>query len=738
MKEYENEKLSCEIRAKALLSEMSLDEKIRQICSDMIRETDGKDLRDFNKGHSRSCAHFMHWDFDKKQLFPKKTRECVQAINEDIDRSMRESEHKIPVLVHDEALHGAQWGMATCFPQPIALASSFDDELIEKVADTIGKESRVAGVRQVLSPVVNVCRDSRWGRTMETFGEDVLLNCNFGVAMCKGFEKNGVIATPKHFVDNYGSGGRDSNESNTSERVLREVYYKPFERCVKEGGAKSIMTAYNSVDGVPCACNGKLLNDLLRGEWGFDGFVVSDYGGVGGISYRHKLTSEEYIAQAYAMNNGHDVTLPRLSPESVKRAMDEGYLTEETLNESVLRVLTQKFRLGLMDEPFSSPDEAERLVRNEQAKALAYEVAKECLVLLKNDNVLPVSAQKTKKIVVFGQSANVVPIGENYSGPFGGWKADDALTPLQALTEYCGDRVEIVFGNEENAENLCKTCDLAIYFTSTVEGEGMDRCDIRLPNVTRKTQQDEGAIIVDKRTVEIEENQEEIILKIAKNSPKSVVILLNGAPVDMSAWVDEVGAVVEAWYPGEQGARAIVETLFGEFSPSGKLPITFARSVGQLPLYYAHTPSGRGYGYNENDGSPLYPFGYGLSYTRFVVSESKIKTDGKDLRVEGEIENIGQMDGAEVLQVYISGRNCDVVRPVKQLAGYKRVKVNRGEKIRFDILLDKESFHFYNSAMAYGRHDCDYTVLLATSSQNTLKEFEIRLRSGKVEIVNEG
>jgi beta-glucosidase len=364
-------------------------------------------------------------------------------------------------------------------------------------------------------------------------------------------------------------------------------------------------------------------------------------------------------------------------------------------------------------------------------------MAKECLVLLKNENVLPVSMQKTKRIVVFGQSANVVPVGDNYSGPFGGWSAGDALTPMQAIEKYCGENVEVVFGNEENVESLCKTCDLAIYFTSTVEGEGMDRCDIRLPNITRKTQQDEGAIIVDKRTIEIVENQEELILKIAKNSPKSVVVLLNGAPVDISAWVDEVGAVVEAWYPGEQGSRAIIGTLFGEFSPSGKLPITFARSVGQLPLYYAHTPSGRGYGYNENDGSPLYPFGYGLSYTRFAVRESNLITDGESLRVVGEIENVGDMDGAEVLQVYISGRNCDVVRPVKQLAGYKRVMVNRGEKAQFDILLDKESFHFYNSKMTYGRHDCDYTVLLATSSQNTLNEYEIRLRSGKVQIANE-
>ena len=729
---YKNKSLSIEDRAKALLAEMSLEEKILQVCSDMIWETTGEDARDFRKGHLRSSAHFIHWDFENKRLKPQTTQEAAKRICEDVERSIQANPHGIPAIIHDEALHGAQWGMATCFPQPIALAASFDDELIHQVADVIGKECRAVGVRQVLSPVVNVSRDCRWGRTMETFGEDVLLNCNFGVAMCKGFEKNGVIATPKHFVDNYGAGGRDSNESYSSERLLREVYYKPFERCIKEGGATSIMTSYNSIDGIPCACNGHLLNDILRGEWGFDGFVVSDYSGIDGVFYGHCIANEICEAQAYAMKNGHDVSLPRGKFETLKEAIEKGYLTEEELNVSVLRVLKQKFRLGLMDEPYVSIEAAEKIVRNDEAKALAYKAAKESLILLKNDGLLPMSADKIRRVAVFGQAANIVPVGGNYSGPFGGWYAEDAQTPFQALKTYYGDEVEILFGQDDEVEQLCKTCDVAIYCTSIIEGEGMDRSDVKLPNITVKKQTNDGALIVDKKSVEIKENQEDLIRLIAKNTPNTVVVLLNGSPIDMSGWLHSVGAVVEAWYPGEQGGRAIAELLFGEYSPSGKLPITIPRSVGQLPLYYAHRPSGRGYGYNENDGSPLYPFGYGLSYTSFDVLSCTLRIDGERVSLIGEMKNVGKMDGAEVLQVYISGKNGFISRPVKELKGYKRVEVAQGETVPFEISLDKESFYFYDASMRYGMHDSDYTLFLSTSVDNVVKSFEIVVRDKSI------
>ena len=733
MNTYKDKSLSARTRAELLLAEMNIDEKILQVCSDMIRECDGVDIRDFGRGVLRSGAHFMHWDYKEQKTVPKTAGAAASLINGEVRRSIEKNSHGIPSLIQDEALHGAQWGMATCFPQPIALASSFDDDLVQRVADVIGKECRAVGVRQVLSPVVNVCRDSRWGRTVETFGEDVLLNSNLGAIMCRGFEKNGVIATPKHFVDNYADGGRDSNESHTSERALREIFLKPFEKCVKDGGAKSIMTAYNSIDGMPCACNGKLLQKILRDEWGFDGFVVCDYGGVEGIAAVHNLTDEIYKAQAFAMENGHDVTLPRLSPEIIRQALNSGVLQESTLDECVLRVLIQKFRIGLMDNPFVDEYEADITVRNEEARKLAYEAAMESIILLKNDNVLPLKADAIGKIGVFGAAANKLPIGENYSGPFGGWVADDTLTPFEALCKCCDGNIEVIFGNEGEAEKIASECDAVIYFTSVIEGEGMDRCDISLPNVCVSKQENDSAIIVDKRTLEILENQENLIKMLTKHNKNVIVVLLNGAPIDMSSWIDNVSAVVEAWYPGEQGGSAIAKMLFGEYSPSAKLPITFPRSVGQLPLYYSYRPSGRGYGYNENDGSPLYPFGYGLSYTKFDIFDCDLIADGDKLHITGKIKNSGDFDGAEILQVYVSGRNCFISRPIKELKGYRRVFVKKGETVDFDIPLDKESFHFYDAKMRYERHDCDYTVSLATSSDTYICSFEIKIREGSID-----
>ncbi len=413
------------------------------------------------------------------------------------------------------------------------------------------------------------------------------------------------------------------------------------------------MTSYNLIDGIPCACHKTLLEDFLRGEWGFDGFVVSDYDGINGVCGTFNITDTECEAQAMAMKNGHDVTLPWHSYEKICQAIEEGLLSEQTLDKCVLRVLTQKFRLGLMDEPYVDVDKEEALVRNEQAKALAYKAAQASMVLLKNNGCLPFCKSKVKKVGVFGSSVNKIPVGENYSGPYGGWYASDAKTPLQALQEYLAGIAEVVFFEKEQAETAAKECDAILYFISVIEGEGLDRCDLRLPKAMQKRQVDGAGFIVDKRELAVVEDQEETIKILATNNKNTVVVLLNGAPIDMTAWVEDAAAVLEAWYPGEQGSRAIVELLFGEYSPSGKLPISFPRSVGQLPLYYSYRPSGRGYGYNENDGTPLYPFGYGLSYTTFEIQECALKTDGRNLSVVGSIKNTGDIQGAEVLQVYI-------------------------------------------------------------------------------------
>jgi len=716
-------------RANELLARMSLEEKLYQLTAQMIYSVDEnyENNRNHKHGNYRNPGHFMHYDKET----PVTPAQVAERINLDVQLTMDAHPNAIPPIEHGEALHGAQWGMATCFPQPIGMASMFDDEMAAQIGDIIGRECAVVGVRQALTPVVNIARDCRWGRTIETFGEDVLLSSNMGVAICRGLENNGVIATPKHYADNYSYGGRDSNVSDTAERTMREVYLKPFEKCFKEGGAQSVMAAYNSWEGIPCSCNERLLSDILRSEWNFDGFVVSDYGGVGGVCHAHKLVDTDWKAQALCLKAGLEVNLPADSYDDLKTAYDEGWITEEDIDRAVLRVLTAKFSIGLMDKPFADCEEAQRVVRCDKHRQVALESARRSIILLKNEELLPFKKENIKTLAVFGASADVLPVGMNYSGPYRKlWTAEDAKTPLAYLREYLDGYAEVIFGEDEDIETLAARCDAAIYLTTVVEGEGMDRSDIRLPGVTRKAQADDSAIIVGKFEAEIKTNQEESIRKMTAANANSAVILLNGAPIDMSAWEDGCKAILEAWYPGEQGAQAITEILFGDVTPSAKLPITFPRSVGQLPLFYSAKPSGRGYGYVENDGSPRFPFGYGLSYTTFALDNFGCQLSGDHLNITLTVENTGDYDGAEVVQVYLSGSNCDVVMPRIELKGYRRVAVTRGEKEAVSIELPRDAFCYYNRKMEYGMHNGDYAVCIGTSCTDIKHTFTVKVRDG--------
>lgn len=718
-------------RAQELLGKLSLEEKIYQLSCQMLFEVqdDYEQKRNHKEGNSRNPGHFMHQDRSE----PATPGEVTERINRDVRLTMEAHPNAIPPLEHGEALHGAQWGMGTCFPQPIGMASTFDDELVAKIGDAIGKEVGAVGVRQALTPVINVVRDCRWGRTVETFGEDVLVTSNMGVAICRGLQKNGVIATPKHYADNYSYGGRDSNVSDTSERTMREVYLKPFEKCFKEGGALSVMAAYNSWEGVPCSCNERLLTEILRDEWGFDGFVVSDYCGVEGVHDAHKLVDTAWKAQACCLKAGLDVNLPFSSYQKMMTAYNEGWITEEDIDRAVLRVLTAKFSIGLMDAPFADPTLADEIVRCDEHKQLALDAARRSIVLLKNQELLPFKRDEIKTLAVFGSGAKEFPVGKNYSGPYRKeWTATDAKTPLQYLREYLDSYAEVIFAADDQIEEIASKCDAALYMTTVVEGEGMDRSDIRLPGVTSKKQVDDSALIVGKFEMEVKTDQEESIRRMTAANPNSAVILLNGAPVDMSNWIEGCGAILEAWYPGEQGAQAICEILFGEVNPSAKLPITFPRSVGQLPLFYCMKPSGRGYGYVENDGSPFYPFGYGLSYTTFALDNFACESRGDHLTVSLTVENTGNYDGAEIIQIYLSGKNCDVVMPMRELKAYKRVEAAMGEKASVTIEVPAEAFCYYDRKMNYGMHNGDYTVMIATSSVDVRKTFEVKVRDGQI------
>ncbi len=719
------------LRAKELLAKMSLEEKMYQLSAQMLWDVkeDYEDKRNHKEGNYRNPSHFMHFDRPR----PATPAEVAERINRDVKLTTEAHPNPIPPIEHGEALHGAQWGMATCFPQPIAMASSFDDELVFRMADVIGKECVAVGVRQALTPVVNIVRDCRWGRTVETFGEDVLVSSNMGKAICKGLRQNGVIATPKHYADNYSYGGRDSNNSDTSERTMREVYLKPFEACIKEGGALSVMAAYNSWEGIPCSASERMLTEILRDEWGFEGFVVSDYWGVEGVHESHRLVDSYHKAEAVCLKAGLDVNLPHSCYAKLVKAYEEGLITEDDVDRAALRVLTAKFTVGLMDHPFAEPAAANALVRCDAHKELALEAARRTIILLKNDGLLPLKKDGIRKLAVFGAGANKLPVGENYSGPFKRcWEAPDAKTPLEYLREYLGGFVEVIFAEDADIDKVASECDAALYLTTVVEGEGMDRSDIRLPGVTRKAQADEGAIIVGKFEIEVKTDQEESIRRMTAANRRSAVILLGGSPVDMSGWIDTCPAVVEAWYPGEQGARAITEILFGDVNPSAKLPITFPRSVGQLPLFYSAKPSGRGYGYVENDGSPLYPFGYGLSYTTFALENFAMETKGDSLTLTVTVTNTGDRDGAEVVQIYLSGKNCDVVMPRMELKAYRRVEVKAGESRTVTIHVPADAFRYYDREMTYGMHDGDYTVLIGASSKDIVKTFEVKARDGEL------
>ena len=717
------------LRAAELLKKMTLDEKIHQVCAEMIFDVDGDydERRDPLCGSYRNPGHFMHYQRET----PASPAEVTEKINRDVKRSIEAQPHGIPPIENGEALHGAQWGMGTCFPQPIAMASSFDPEMTGRIADAIGKECAAVGVRQVFAPVVNIARDCRWGRTVETYGEDVLLSCDMGAAMCRGLEKNGVIATPKHYADNYAAGGRDSNYSETSERTMREVFLPPFKACF-DAGAQSVMAAYNAWEGVPCSANRRLLTDILRGEWGFDGFVVSDYGGVDGMHSSHHYAVSDADAAAKALKAGLDVILPYNRVDTVKIAVEQGLITEEELDRNVLRILTAKFRLGLFEDPYKDPAAAEKLVRCDEHRKLALEAARESIILLKNEDILPLDKKKIKKIGVFGQSAELIPVGSNYSGPYGTpWTGEDAPTPLEALKSFLGEGVEIIYANSDRIAEIAPDCDVNFYFTSLVEGEGSDRSDLRLPSVTtHRNREEDGGIIVDAAEQVVRDDQEASIIKMYKANPNSVAILLNGAPVDMSAWIDAAGAVIEAWYPGEQGARALTEILFGETNPSAKLPICFPKSAGQLPLYYAHKPSGRGYAYCDNDGKPLYPFGYGLSYTTFEIVDAELKLTDKGAEISFAVKNTGGCDGAEVAQLYLGSHDCEVVMPVLRLAAYARVFVPAGETKKTVLRLDREAFAYYNINMEYGLHDGAHTLMLGASCEDIAARFEVRVRCG--------
>ena len=716
---YQDPSLPVEKRVDDLMSKMTLEEKAEQASAQLLFYKNFYQKRDYAKGHIRNVGHFL-WEGN----VPNDAKSVAEHINEDTKRSIEASRWGIPVLQHGEALHGAQWGNATCFPQSIAMAATFDDSLYYQEGLVVAKELRAVGVRQVYAPVVNITRDQRWGRGQESYGEDVLLNSRFGVAYVKALEGSGIVATPKHFVDNYGEGGHDSYASPTSWRVLREVYLEPFRACIQEGGARSVMAAYNSVDGIPCSSNHRLLTDILKKEWNFRGYVVSDYGGVEIVAKQHRMAKDANDATAQCMAGGLDLQLAS-SNKNLAQLVREGKISEETLDETVRRILRIKLELGLFDEPYVDPEKALQTVRCTEHRKLAEECARKSMTLLKNNGILPLREGEVKKIGLYGPAANTLNVGD-YSGGRGGWRGEGGVTPYEGLKKALEGKAQVMLSaTGQDVNPLAEECDVLIFFPSITEEEGSDRSSFKLPSANMKRNREEtGALIIaDQQETKIRIDQERMVRDLIATGKPVIVVLHNGAVVDISDWVDGTAAVLEAWYPGEQGGTAIADVLTGKYNPGGRLPMSWVKNIGQNPMYYSIKPSGRGYGYVENDGKPLFPFGYGLSYTTFEYENLQIpdtlQKDGT-LRLSVNVTNTGKADGDEVVQLYIHDVLASVARPIKELVAFKRVTLAAGETKKVELEVPYRSFCLWDADMNFRVEEGEFDIWLGRDAEQRI------------------
>lgn len=758
----------------------------------------------------------------------------------------------IPIIPFEEALHGLYGYGATSFPQSIALAATWDTTLMSRVATAIGREAKSRGIRDVLSPVINIATDVRWGRTEETYGEDPFLSSAFGVAYVKPLEAMGVITTPKHFVANVGDGGRDSYPIEVSPRLLEEIHYPPFIATIKQGGARSVMSSYNSVDGRPATQNKALLADKLKGDWKFSGFVISDQSGTGGATVLHHTEASTATATKNAMNAGLDVIFESSWGNS------RGYLdafrslsiSDSVIDAAVSRVLTAKFQLGLFEHPLVNVDSAAYWNGRPEHRALALEAARKSIVLLKNARgVLPL-AGTIGSVAIIGNDATESR-GGGYSGPgntrisildgirnrvgpsrvrhapgvprlhrgyvpipaaqlsaidsgrgvrglrgeyfdnlrlegrprlsridqrvdFGwtlnspgrgipydwysvrwtgsvfvpatgavtiGVEANDgyrlwiddelviddwqkrsytttfASKPLAAGTQHrirleyfenAGNaRVKLVWTADadtawrtqiDSAVAAARASDVAIVVAGIEEGEFRDRAKLGLPG-----------------------HQEELIEAVAATGTPVVVILVGGSAITMP-WLDRVAAVIDVWYPGEAGGTAVADVLWGDENPGGRLPVTFPVSEGQLPLVYNHKPTGRGDDYLDLTGQPLFPFGFGLSYTTFEYSDLAIwpVAMGPDstATVRFRLKNTGSRAGDEVAQLYVRDLVASQARPNIQLIGFTRVHLAPGEQREISFTVGPSALRMLDADMKWIVEPGTFRILVGSSSKD--------------------
>lgn len=739
-------------RVETLLAQMTVDEKLAQIAGVWVTSVIDLGTRQFDTEKARAkiphgIGHLTRVGA-ASLLDPGRSAQLANSIQHYL---VTETRLGIPAVLHEEACAGYMARGATSFPQAIAQAAMWQPELVEAMGRIINQQMRAVGARHALAPVLDVVRDPRWGRVEETYGEDPFLVSTVGTAYVRGIQgsdwRSRVVATAKHFLGyGWSEGGMNWAPAHIPERELREIFLTPFTAAIKTAGIASVMPAYHEMDGIPSHANVAYLVDLLRDELGFEGTAVSDYFGINMLKDYHKTAGDKADAAKQALAAGVDVELPAADcyGSPLREALDDGRIDIELVDACVRRVLLQKVQLGLFESPYVDEGRVPEIYTQLAGRSLSVEMARKSIVLLKNDGILPLSPTLSSVAVIGPAADSVRALQGDYHYPshlenmFDPDANPDAPNPAQSprdvnWSEHFPPSVTVTDGIGAHLKGgrvvYARGCDFIDPDTSDFEEavKAARSADVAIVAVGDKSGLARGATSgesIDRASLDLPGVQQQLIEAIAATETPIVLVLLNGRPMSLTNVLPLVSAVVECWQPAEQGGTAIGDVLFGAVNPAGRLPMSFPRSVGQVPVYYNHKPSGgRSHWqgtYIDEETTPLFAFGHGLSYTSFNYSDLAITppvTEAQGtVHIAVTVTNIGDRDGDEVVQLYIGDPVATVTRPVQALKGFTRLTLPAGESRRVTFALDVRHTAFYDAAMRYIVEPGEFTVGVGASS----------------------
>ncbi len=736
---YKNPSIPVKDRVEDLLKRMTLDEKIGQMNQFLGLEYLKTNRANLDKGDAKNKNENVFYPHTPIAQIETWTKQGIigsylmvftaEEANH-LQRLAMQSRLGIPLLFGIDAIHGnAMCDNMTTYPSNINAGCSFDPELTYRIARETAEEMVTVGMRWAFNPNVEVARDARWGRVGETFGEDPYLVSVMGEQIVKGLQRNldqptDVLACIKHFVaGSQPLNGKNVSPADVSECTLREVFFPPFKTSI-DARAATLMVAHNEVNGIPCHTNKWLMQDILRKEWKWPGFIVSDWMDLEHVWEVHKTASSMKEAFFQAINAGLDMHMQGIHwQDMVRELVREGRISEERINLSVRRILTTKFKLGLFEHPYTDETLRAKVCQSKQHMNTALEAARESIVLLKNEGeILPLSENKYRKILVTGINAN----SQNILGDWSNWMGEKTSTVLKGLKEvarntefvFVDQGINPLYMKEENIDRAVEQsqkCDLNLIiageymprsdWNNRTDGENLDRSDLNLVGL-----------------------QDDLIKKLQATGKPTILVLINGRPLSVEWATEHIPAIIEAFAPGIQGGQAIAEILYGKVNPSAKLAITIPRNVGQTVKVYNEKPAAAFHPFTLTDDSPLYPFGYGLSYTKFNysnmrLSASEISRNG-EFEVSIDLSNTGTREGTEVVQLYIRDCYSNVSRPVKELKDFRRVYLSPGESQTVSFTIPAEKLAYYNEDMEWTVEPGEFEIMIGSSSADTnlLKE----------------